>query len=70
MYARVYLLYILRTIQYITYTLYTHVYYTHYVGKADTMTTKERNRFISLVKDVFEAITQKFGDPCIYDFNG
>ena len=45
-------------------------YYTHYVGKADTMTTKERNRFISLVKDVFEAITQKFGDPCIYDFNG
>ncbi len=40
------------------------------ISKADAMTVKERNLFISTVKQKLDALTEKFGEACIYDFQG
>lgn len=38
------------------------------IAKADTMTVQERNRYIFKVTENLDAISEKIGGPCVYDF--
>lgn len=40
------------------------------VSKADSMTVRERNLFMKEVYEKLMEITEKFGESCIYDFQG
>ena len=40
------------------------------VAKSDIMTVKERNAFLTLVKEKIEKISGALGEPAVYDFSG
>ena len=40
------------------------------IGKSDTMTSKERQIYLESVQSKLNELTERFGDKCIYDFEG